>query len=104
MRSIARGIDAAEVLPVSTMSRATATRSGQLELLDHGVDDPQVRLVRDEDVEVVGGDAGGVERLLATGAICEDRPAEDLLARSSRSVGNLCPGSSLRVVPRLASA
>ena len=51
-RSVASGMEAAEVLPVSAMSRATTTSLGQLELLDHRVDDPHVRLVRDEGVEV----------------------------------------------------
>ncbi len=52
---MASGIEAALVLPVVAMSRATGTVSGQPQSLAHGVDDPHVRLVRDERVEVLGG-------------------------------------------------
>ena len=67
------------------MSRATGMSRGQLELLDHRVDDPHVGLVGDEGVEVVGADAGGVERLLGDLGHAPDRPAEDRLARPCRS-------------------
>ena len=58
-------MDAAEVLPWSAMSRAIRTALGQLHGARHRVDDAHVGLVGHEDVEVVGGDAGAVEGLLA---------------------------------------
>src|SRR6188472_646885 len=53
----------------------------ELQLLDHRVDDPHVRLVRDEGVEVVDGDAGLVDRLLGDRRHAPDRPPEDGLTR-----------------------
>src|SRR3954451_2850578 len=52
---------------------------GELELLDHRIDDPQVRLVRHEDVEVVGGHASRPERLSRHVGHVEDGPVKDLL-------------------------
>ena len=62
-RSSASGIEAAEVLPCSAMSRAILTCVGQLHRPRHRVDDAHVGLVGDEDVEVVDGEAGAVEGL-----------------------------------------
>ena len=47
---MASGMEAAEVLPWRAMSRATTTDGGQLEGAEHGVGDPHVGLVRDEDL------------------------------------------------------
>ena len=61
------------MLPCSAMSRAIVTRVGQLHGAGHRVDDPHVGLVRHEDVEVVGGDAGrGRAPAAATLAIAND--------------------------------
>ena len=79
-RWVARGMEAAEVLPASAMSRAILTVSGSLQLLGHLVDDAHVGLVRDERGEVLGRDAGGVQGLLGHLRHFPDRPAEDRLA------------------------
>ena len=68
------------MLPASAMSRAMMTFSGKFQLLGHLVDDPHVRLVRDEGREVVGADAGGVQGLLGHLGHLPDCPAEDRLA------------------------
>ena len=52
MRSMASGIDAAEVFPVVTMSRATGNVRGKLQCSDQRIGDADVRLVRDECIEV----------------------------------------------------
>ncbi|EGJ77648.1 putative 3-oxoacyl-ACP synthase II [Streptomyces sp. Tu6071] len=51
----------------------------QLQGLHHRVDDPHIGLVRDEDVQVLRGDPGGVQRLLGDLRHLEDGPAEDRL-------------------------
>ena len=73
-------MEAAEVLPCSAMSRAIDDVLGQLHRPRHRVDDAHVRLVRDEDVEVVDGDAGAVEGLVGDLGHLEGRPAEDRVA------------------------
>ena len=75
IRSRASGIEAAEVLPGSAMSRAIVDVLGQLHRARHRVDDPHVGLVRDEHVEVVDGDPGRVQRLLGDLGHLERRPS-----------------------------
>ncbi len=62
MRESASGMDAADVLPDVTMSRAM-TASRQAEPAHERVDDAQVRLVRDEGCDVGEVDAGAAARL-----------------------------------------